>query len=101
MTIATMRPADHPVRARPVAGGGPGAAHGCAADMRAVSVDYEIGERPARVTSMNIRLVLPAGIPAERVPGLVAVASHCTVHNSLEHPPEVTIKAETQEDAAA
>jgi uncharacterized OsmC-like protein len=67
----------------------------------AVSVDYEIGERPARVTSMNIRLALPAGIPAERVPGLMAVASHCTVHNSLEHPPEITIKAETPEDAAA
>ena len=35
----------------------------------AVSVDYEIGERPARVTSMNIRLALPAGVPPERVPG--------------------------------
>ncbi|MGZ4619609.1 MAG: OsmC family protein [Frankiaceae bacterium] len=67
----------------------------------AVSVDYEIGERPARVTSMNIRLALPAGVPAERVPALMAVASHCTVHNSLEHPPQITIKAETQADAVA
>ena len=50
---------------------------------------------------MNIRLALPAGVPAERVPALMAVASHCTVHNSLEHPPRITIKAETQEDAVA
>jgi len=67
----------------------------------AVSVDYEIGDRPARVTSMKIRLALPAGVPAERVPALMAVASHCTVHNSLEHPPDVTIEPVMPEDAAA
>ena len=67
----------------------------------AVSVEYEIGERPARVTTVGIRLALPAGVPSERLPGLMAVASHCTVHNSLEDPPEVTIKAKSPEDATA
>jgi putative redox protein len=28
---------------------------------------------------------------AARIPALTAIAGHCTVHNTLIHPPEVTI----------
>ena len=40
-------------------------------------------DRPARVTGIRITLRPPAAFPAERVPALLAVASHCTVHNSI------------------
>jgi putative redox protein len=42
-------------------------------------------------TSIRVDLRLPHGIPAERLDALLAVASHCTVHNSLVAQPEVTI----------
>jgi uncharacterized OsmC-like protein len=56
-----------------------------------VRAHYSLGERPARVTSIQIDLELPDGVPSERIGALLAVASHCTVHNSLAEPPEVTI----------
>jgi putative redox protein len=49
-------------------------------------------DRPARVVSMDVRVTLPRGVPSHRMPGLRAVVEHCTVHNSLRHPPEVTIE---------
>jgi putative redox protein len=48
-------------------------------------------DRPARVARVRLSLTPPPGLPSGRVPGLLAVASHCTVHNSLVRPPEVTI----------
>jgi putative redox protein len=53
---------------------------------------FEIGIRPARVGEVNLSIELPAGIADDRKERLLAVASHCTVHNSLEQSPEVTIQ---------
>jgi len=41
----------------------------------------------------DIQLVVrvPAGLPAERRPALLAVARHCIVHNTLVSTPSVTI----------
>ena len=47
-------------------------------------------DRPARVGAIQLRVVAP-GVPAKRQPGLLAVASHCTVHNTLRQEPDITI----------
>ena len=47
-------------------------------------------DRPARVGAVRLRIAAP-GIPAKRRPGLLAVASHCTVHNTLRQEPDITI----------
>lgn len=57
----------------------------------AVTADFSIAARPARVGEVRLTVTVPAGIPEERRTGLLAVASHCTVHNSLAQPPQVTI----------
>lgn len=57
-----------------------------------VEASYRMGEKPARVADVDIRVLPPASLPAERRDGLLAVARHCTVHNSLELPPEVSIE---------
>jgi putative redox protein len=49
-------------------------------------------DRPARVAAVRMRILPPSGLPEERSAGLLAVASHCTVHNTLRHPPEVEIE---------
>jgi len=48
-------------------------------------------DRPARIGAVRLRIAVPGGIPAEREAALLAVASHCTVHNTLRHEPDIAI----------
>ena len=48
-------------------------------------------DRPTRVAAVRLTLYVPADLPHERWAALRAVATHCTVHNSLTHPPQVDV----------
>jgi putative redox protein len=66
--------------------------HGAGRDGLRVSARFGFAsDRPARVGSVEIRLEVPEGLPAKRRDALLAVASHCTVHNTLNQPPDVKI----------
>ncbi|SRR6266545_5032942 len=66
--------------------------HGLSLDGLDVDAEFEMAiDRPARVTAIRLTVWVPDGFPAERRAALAAVASHCTVHNSLTTPPEVSI----------
>ena len=75
--------------------------HGLPEDGLAVSATFAMGSKPARVDRVEIRLHLPDGVPEERRAALLAVASHCTVHNSLVTPPDVSIAVATEAEAGA
>ena len=47
--------------------------------------------RPARVASITLRITPPPAMPTERLPALLAVARACTIHNTLEKAPDVSI----------
>ncbi|MEV0170150.1 OsmC family protein [Streptomyces sp. NPDC050803] len=51
-------------------------------------------DRPARVTALRVVVVPPPELPERRRDALLAVASHCTVHNTLQQPPAVTVELE-------
>ena len=68
------------------------ARHGLAADGLEVTAGYETGSRPARVVAVRIEVTPPAGLPPQRRDALLAVASHCTVHNTLTTAPAVDIR---------
>jgi uncharacterized OsmC-like protein len=57
----------------------------------AVDAEFTMADRPARVGEINVSIEVPGGVPEERRTALLAVASHCTVHNTLEDPPAVSI----------
>ncbi len=61
--------------------------------MRELSVeaDYSMATRPARVDGIAIRIGLPDDVPDDNRAALLAVARHCTVHNTLETQPTVRI----------
>jgi uncharacterized OsmC-like protein len=66
--------------------------HGFNRDGLGVSLGFDMADdRPARVAVVRLTVRVPADVPAERRAALQAVVSHCTVHNSLTTPPDVTI----------
>nr|WP_188309015.1 OsmC family protein [Streptomyces sp. CBMA123] len=65
--------------------------HGLTRDGLHVTADYTMAQdRPARIATVSIEVTAP-GLPPEQAPGLLAVVRHCTVKNTLDHPPEVTV----------
>jgi uncharacterized OsmC-like protein len=56
-----------------------------------VTADYTMGTRPARVADVTVDIQVPEGVPPARHDALLAVASHCTVHNTLTDHPTVTM----------
>ena len=67
------------------------ARHGLPEEGLTVAATADVGDRPARVTTIEIALTVPEGVPAARRDALLAVASACTVHTTLMTPPEVSI----------
>jgi uncharacterized OsmC-like protein len=66
------------------------ARHKITRDGLTVDARYAMAtDRPARVASVALTVTAP-GLPRGRVAGLLAVVKSCTVHHTLEHPPEVT-----------
>lgn len=48
-------------------------------------------DRPARVAGVRLHISAP-GLPEQRRDAMLAVASHCTVHNTLRQEPSVSIE---------
>jgi hypothetical protein len=58
-----------------------------------VEGDFDMAEdKPPRLAAMSVTITPPPGLSARRQAGLLAVASHCTVHNTLRQPPAVHIR---------
>lgn len=67
--------------------------HGLDRTGLAVAAEFSMAsDHPARVADVRLRISVPAGLPPERANALLAVASHCTVHNSLRYTPDISIE---------
>jgi putative redox protein len=65
--------------------------HICRDGLR-VDTSWQMSQnRPARVASVTLRITPPPAMPPERLPALLAVARACTIHNTLEQAPDVSI----------
>ena len=56
-------------------------------------------DRPARVATITLRLLVPGPLEENRRRALLAVVDHCTVHNSIRTPPEVRVTLAQPTDA--
>jgi uncharacterized OsmC-like protein len=66
--------------------------HGYDRTGMSVSADFELAsDRPSRVGMIRIGIKVPTDLPEERRAAFLAVASACTVHNTLHHAPEIAI----------
>jgi putative redox protein len=75
--------------------------HGLSFEGLCVQAEFTMAERPARVGSITITLDVPAGIPENKRAAFLAVASHCTVHNTLETPPDIRFLLSGEKEQAA
>ncbi len=67
--------------------------HGLDRPGLAVMAEFTMAsDRPARVGDVRLRISVPGPIPAQRRDALLAVASHCTVHNTLRQQPGINIE---------
>lgn len=57
-----------------------------------VQTRYRLAAKPARVSDVDLRIEVPTSLPEARQAGLLAVARHCTVHNSITMPPEISVE---------
>jgi len=74
--------------------------HHLSTDGLTVSASYLMASGPPRVSEIHLDIELSDEVPAQRREALLAVASHCTVHNTLDNPPAVTIRLATDSAAA-
>jgi putative redox protein len=69
------------------------ARHGLNRDgLHVTAVFTTATDRPARVGTVRLTIHVPSGLPPGREAALLAVASHCTVHNTLRQPPGIAIE---------
>ena len=66
-----------------------------------VTADFGMAAQPARVGEIRLLVHLPADLPPMRRAALLAVAAHCTVHNTLLQPPAVSIELAAPVPASA
>ncbi len=77
--------------------------HGLPDEGLCVKGSFAMAEdKPPRVSSVELRVIPPAPIPADRMAALQRVVEHCTVHNSIRFEPDVTVRViEPAVDAVA
>jgi len=69
------------------------ARHGLNRDGLHVTATFTAAtDRPARVAAVRLAIRVPGGIPPSRQAALLAVASHCTVHNTFRQAPDIAIE---------
>jgi len=61
----------------------------------AIHTDFEKVIEPARISSLAITIVLPGGVPAALHGAFMRTVEKCMVHNTLSHPPTITMLLET------
>jgi uncharacterized OsmC-like protein len=67
-----------------------------------VEADFTMSaDRPARVDTITLGLIIPQPLAPPRRRALLAVVDHCTVHNSIRTPPDVHVTLTEPADAGA
>lgn len=74
--------------------------HSLSTDGLKISCEYQWSENPHRVGEIDLVVDAP-GLTPEKREAFSRVIEHCTVHNSLEHPPRVQVHLALAERAVA
>lgn len=65
--------------------------HGLNLEGMRIDLDWEMAERPHRIGKIDISVAIPARLDEERTATLERVAHACLIHNTLTHPPQISL----------
>lgn len=65
--------------------------HKLATEGTLVRITAEKVKDPPRIENFQIELILPVGINGEHAEGVKDSVKHCLIHNTLLHPPRITL----------
>lgn len=65
--------------------------HNLAAEGTRVRVTAEKAKDPARLDNFRIELEIPSPLTPEHQAGIDDAVHHCLIHNTLLHPPRITL----------
>ncbi len=60
-----------------------------------IEVSGEILPNPGRIAKISLELSVPRSLDEKHFQALLRTVSHCTIHNTLTHPPEIQIRIQT------
>jgi uncharacterized OsmC-like protein len=64
---------------------------GLATEGTVVRVFADKAKNPARLDNFKIEVDLPAAVDEEHRKGVEEAVHHCSIHNTLQHPPTITL----------
>ena len=56
-------------------------------------------KNPARMDNFRIDIDVPAGLPEQHRVGVEEAVHHCLIHNTLLHPPQISVEVKSLEPA--
>ena len=65
--------------------------HNISPEGMAITTEWTKALEPTRIGTLHVRVELPAGVPVEQHAAFMRTVEQCLVHNTLRHPPEVSI----------
>jgi len=60
-----------------------------------IQLDWKIAEHPHRIGNIDVGISLPPEVPASQHDTLERVAHACLIHNTLTHPPALSLHVTT------
>jgi putative redox protein len=66
--------------------------HEIALEGMQIDLDWEVAEGPHRIGEIDVKVRLPKTVPKERREALERVAHACLIHNTLTHPPKISLE---------
>ena len=66
--------------------------HGLDLEGMKVDLSWELGEKPHRIGKIDVTVSAPGKLPAEQLARLERVANTCLIHNTLTHPPDMSLR---------
>jgi len=75
--------------------------HKLAPEGTRVRVSAEKAQNPARLASFRIEVDVPAELTSEQRDGVERSVHHCLIHNTLLHPPQITLAINAPEAVTA
>jgi len=75
--------------------------HGIDLEGMHVDLDWKIAENPHRIGAIDVRVGIPHKMPESQKAVLERVAHTCLIHNTLTHPPDLSLELQTGASRAA